>query len=91
MISTIIWTVRGIHNQGVLERLKMIMKFHHLSVITILEPFSDNVHVPCFKVQLNMENSTSKCNGKILFFGAVISTLIFLMKMKNIYLQYETQ
>ena len=43
----------------------MLRKLHQLSVITILEPFSDSVHVQCFKAQLIMENATSNCNGKI--------------------------
>ena len=68
MISTIIGNVRGINTQGVLERLKMLRKLHHLSVIAILEPFSDSVHIQSFKVQLSMENAISNCNGKIWVF-----------------------
>ena len=68
MISTIIWNVRGINTQGVLERLKMLRKMHHLSIIAILEPFSDNVNIQSFKVQLNMDNATSNCNSKIWVF-----------------------
>ena len=46
----------------------MLRNFHQLSVITILEPFSDSVQVQCFKAQLNLENSTSNCNRKIYVF-----------------------
>ena len=62
--------MRGINTQGVLERLKMLKKLHHLSVIAILEPFSDSVHIQSFKVQLSMENAISNCNGKIWVFGS---------------------
>ena len=68
MISTITWNVRGINTQGVFERLKMLRKLHNLSVITILEPFSDSVNVRNFKVQLNMDKATSNYNGKIWVF-----------------------
>ena len=46
----------------------MLRKVHHLSIITILEPFSDSVHVQNFKDHLNMDNATSNCNGKIWVF-----------------------
>ena len=60
--------MRGINTQGMLERLKILRKLHHLSVITILEPFSDSVHIQNFKVQLSMDNAISNCNGKIWVF-----------------------
>ena len=53
------------NTQGVLERLKMLRKLHQLSILNILEPLWDSVHVQNFKVQLNMENSISNYNGKI--------------------------
>ena len=68
MISTIIWNVRGINTQGVLERLKVLRKMHQLSIIAILEPFFDNVNIQNFKVQLNMDNVISNCNSKIWVF-----------------------
>ena len=68
MISTIIWNVRGINTQGVLDRLKMLRKLHHLSVIIILEPLSDSVHIQNFKAQLSMDNAISNYNGKIWVF-----------------------
>ncbi|KAK6773761.1 hypothetical protein RDI58_028999 [Solanum bulbocastanum] len=68
MISTIIWNVRGINTQGVLERIKMFRKLHQPSIIAILEPFADKNHVQNFKVQLAMEQAVSNCNGKIWVF-----------------------
>ena len=53
------------NTKGVLERLKMLRKRHQLSVITISEPFYDSLHLQRFKVQLNLENATSSCNGEI--------------------------
>ena len=55
-------------HSGVLERLKMLSKLHNLSVITILEPFSDSVHIQNFKVQLSMDNAIRNCNSKIWVF-----------------------
>ncbi|KAG5580317.1 hypothetical protein H5410_050944 [Solanum commersonii] len=60
--------VRGINTQGVLERLKMLKKMHQLSIIAILEPFSDNSQVQNFKNQIDMEHAVSNCNGKIWLF-----------------------
>ena len=68
MISTLIWNVRGINTQGILERLKMLKKMHHLSVITILEPFSTSTNIQSFQLQLNMDNAISNCNSKIWVF-----------------------
>ena len=65
MISTIKWDVRGINTQGVVGRLKILKKMHHLSVITILEPFCGSVNVHNFIIQLDVENISTSCNGKI--------------------------
>ena len=46
----------------------MLKNLHQLYVIIILEPFSNSVHVQSIKAQLNMENATSNCNGKIWVF-----------------------
>ena len=46
----------------------MLRKLHHLSVITILEPFSDSVHIQNFKVQLSTDNAISNCNSNIWVF-----------------------
>ena len=97
MISTIIWNVRVINTQGVLERFKMLWKMHHLYVITILEPFSDSVNVQNFNVQLNMDKCTSNCNGKIWVFLSSDSDCNILdeyeeqitFDMKHNELQYE--
>jgi len=77
MISTLIWNVRGINTQGVLERLKMLKKMHQLSIIAILEPFLDKTHVQSFKNQLAMDQAVSNCNGKIwLFWNTDIDCVI---------------
>ena len=83
MISTIIWNVRGINTQGVLERLKILRKFHQLSIITILEPFSNSVQIQNFKIFLNMDNAISNYNGKIWVFWTVMWTVTFLMRMNS--------
>nr|XP_019067280.1 uncharacterized protein LOC109119268 [Solanum lycopersicum] len=41
---------------------------YQLSVIAILEPFSDSVNIHNFKMQLSMDNATSNCNDKIWVF-----------------------
>ena len=97
MISTIIWNVRGINTQGVMERLKMLRKMNHISVIAILEPFSDRVNIQSFKVQLNMDNATSNSNSKIwVFWNSDIGCDIFdedeqqiTCDMKHNELQYQ--
>lgn len=52
MISTIIWNARGIHMQGLAQRLENLKKNHHLLVILILEPFSDKKRIQLFKNQM---------------------------------------
>ncbi|XP_015159877.1 uncharacterized protein [Solanum tuberosum] len=46
----------------------MLKKLHHISIIAILEPFSDIIHVQNFKHQLAMDHAMSNCNGKIWLF-----------------------
>lgn len=41
---------------------------HHLSIITLLEPFSYSINVQNFKIKLAIENTASNYNGKILVF-----------------------
>ncbi|KAH0712277.1 hypothetical protein KY289_008236 [Solanum tuberosum] len=41
---------------------------HHISLIAILEPFSDSSHVQIFRHQLAMDYAMSNCNGKIWLF-----------------------
>ncbi|KAG5586603.1 hypothetical protein H5410_047037 [Solanum commersonii] len=52
---------RGINTQGVIERLNNI---HHLSVIVVLEPFSNNSQIQL----LAMDQVVSNSNGKIWLF-----------------------
>ena len=50
---------------------------HHLSIITILERFSDNKNIHNFKIHLAMENAVTSCNGKIcVFFNEDIEGVI---------------
>ncbi|WMV32840.1 hypothetical protein MTR67_026225 [Solanum verrucosum] len=46
----------------------MLKKMHKFSIIAVLEPFSDSIHVQNFKHQLSMEQAVSNCNGKIWLF-----------------------
>ncbi|KAH0709402.1 hypothetical protein KY284_010829 [Solanum tuberosum] len=59
---------RSINSQGSLERLQTLKKMHNLSMIAILEPFSDNSHINTCKIQLNMEQAYCNNNGKIWLF-----------------------
>ncbi|XP_015168633.1 uncharacterized protein [Solanum tuberosum] len=42
-----------------------LKKMHNLSLIAILEPFSDNDLLNNYRIQLNMDKATCKPNGKI--------------------------
>ncbi|KAG5599223.1 hypothetical protein H5410_030593 [Solanum commersonii] len=85
MISTIVWNARGINTQGVIERLKNFKNIHHVSMIAVLEPFSDNNNINMFKSMLSMDNATSNSNGKIWLFwttdisctGIYIKTFVY--------------
>ncbi|KAK6791450.1 hypothetical protein RDI58_010531 [Solanum bulbocastanum] len=68
MISTIIWNVRGINTQGVIERLRNLKIIHQVSMIAVLEPFSDSAQLNTFKSMLAMDNAVSNINGKIWLF-----------------------
>ncbi|WMV50080.1 hypothetical protein MTR67_043465, partial [Solanum verrucosum] len=46
----------------------MLDKMHKLSIIAVLDPFSDNTHVQNIKHQLAMKQAVSNCNGKIWLF-----------------------
>ncbi|KAG5605830.1 hypothetical protein H5410_027322 [Solanum commersonii] len=68
MIETLCWNARSINSQGSLERLQTLKKMHNLSIIVILEPFSNNSHINTYKIQLNMEQAYCNNNGKIWLF-----------------------
>ncbi|KAK6780088.1 hypothetical protein RDI58_022272 [Solanum bulbocastanum] len=68
MISTIIWNARGINTQGVIERLKNLKIIHQVSIIAVLEPFSDTAQLNTFKSMLAMDQAISNSNGKIWLF-----------------------
>jgi len=42
MIKAMCWNTRSINTKGSLERVHNLKKIHNLSMIAILEPFSDN-------------------------------------------------
>lgn len=58
----------------------MLWKIYSLSLISIVELFSNNVHVHYFRIQLHMDNSKANCNGEILNFWNSDMTTILLMK-----------
>ena len=68
MINTIVWNVRGINTQGVMERIRIFKRIYHLAIISIPEPFADSSIVMIFKKQLGMDNVIANCNGKIWLF-----------------------
>ena len=77
--------MRGINTWRVFERQKMLRKMPHLSIINILEPLSENMHIKNFKVQLNMENAEGDCNWIFLLFcSSIIDCTILYMDEKHI-------
>lgn len=65
MIKVICWNARSINTKRALER---IQKVYNLSLIAILEPFSDSSQLYNFRLQLNMDNASCNQNGKIWLF-----------------------
>lgn len=65
MISSLVWNVRGINTQGVMERIKSFKTIHHLSFVAILEPFSDSSKLQNFRIQLNMDFLVCNSNNNI--------------------------
>ncbi|XP_055814708.1 uncharacterized protein LOC129884436 [Solanum dulcamara] len=51
-----------------MERIKLLKNIHHISIIAILEPFSDNTQLQYFRNLLNMDYATHNPNGKIWIF-----------------------
>ncbi|KAG5606119.1 hypothetical protein H5410_027611 [Solanum commersonii] len=52
-------------SRGSLERIQTLKKLHNITLIEILEPFSDNDHINTYKIQLNMDQAHYNDNGKI--------------------------
>ncbi|KAG5615000.1 hypothetical protein H5410_014824 [Solanum commersonii] len=69
---------RGINTQGVIERLKNFKNMHQVSMIAILEPFSNSTQINMFKSMLAMDHAVSNTNGKIwLFWTNEITCSVF--------------
>ncbi|KAK4731257.1 hypothetical protein R3W88_024245 [Solanum pinnatisectum] len=65
MMNAICWNARSINTQGSLERLQSLKKIHHISIIAILEPFTDKNQINNYRIMLNMDHAISNDNGKI--------------------------
>ena len=68
MIKLICWNARSIKTFGALERLINLRKMHNLSIITILEPFSNTDHLESYRMQMLMNSAYSNSNSKIWLF-----------------------
>ncbi|KAG5580344.1 hypothetical protein H5410_050971 [Solanum commersonii] len=62
---------RSTNTKGSLERVQNLKKIHNLSMIAILEPFSNNSQLNNYRLQLNMDNAFSNQNGKIWIFWTI--------------------
>ena len=68
MIKLICWNARSINTFGALERLINLRKLHNLSMLAILEPFSNQSQVDSYRMQLLMNQGHSNPNNKIWLF-----------------------
>ena len=68
MIKLICWNARSINTFGALERLINLRKFHNLSMLAILEPFSNQSQVDSNRMKLLMNQGHSNPNNKIWLF-----------------------
>ena len=68
MIKLLCWNVRSINTFGALERLINLRKLYNLSMLAILEPFSNQAHIDSCRMQLIMDHSYSNSNNKIWLF-----------------------
>ena len=57
MIKMLCWNVRSITTFGALERLINLRRLHNLSMLAVLEPFSNQSHIDYFKMKLLMNHS----------------------------------
>ncbi|XP_015161207.1 uncharacterized protein [Solanum tuberosum] len=48
---------RSINTQGSLERIQKLKKLHHLTLIAVLEPFTDNSQINMLRIQLQMDHA----------------------------------
>ena len=68
MIKMLCWNTRSISTFGTLERLINLRKIHNLSMIAILEPFSNFSLIDSYRMQLLMDNCHYNPNNKIWLF-----------------------
>ncbi len=68
MIKFLCWNIRSINTFGALERLINLKKLHTLSMLAILEPFSNQAHIDSYRMHLLMDHSYSNPNNKIWLF-----------------------
>ncbi|TMX05672.1 hypothetical protein EJD97_012153, partial [Solanum chilense] len=64
----ICWNARSINTFGALERLINLRKIHNLSLIAILEPFTNHSQIDSYRLQMLMNNCHSNPNNKIWLF-----------------------
>lgn len=65
MISTIIQNARVINTQEVMGRVTNLIKIQLLSMLQILEQFTDNSYVNNYRISLYMDKATCNKNGRI--------------------------
>lgn len=68
MISTIIQNARVINTQEVMGRVTNLIKIQLLSMLQILEQFTDNSYVNNYRISFYMDKATCNKNGKIWLF-----------------------
>ena len=68
MSKFLCWNIRSINTFGALERLINLKKIHNLSMLAILEPFSNQSLIESYRLQLLMDHSYCNPNNKIWLF-----------------------
>ncbi|KAG5606113.1 hypothetical protein H5410_027605 [Solanum commersonii] len=66
--TTLSWFKSFQPNYGSLERVQTLKKLHNISMISILEPFADQLYINSYIIQLSMDQACSNQNGKIWIF-----------------------
>ena len=68
MLKMLCWNARSINTFGALERLINLRKMHNLSMIAVLETFSNLSHLESYRMQMLMNCGYSNPNNKIWLF-----------------------
>ena len=84
MIKSLIWNIRGIGQSLSVKRLKSLIKFHHLKLVCILEPFLLSVKVDVVRIRLGMDFAFSSDSGKIWLFWSHPFTVQILHDMGQV-------